>query len=102
VTWVDSSKIKRNIMKYSDKVQYLQRSQLTCSSMILTCYDSQCQLSIWKCWWKYISDEMDVSTLHSDVYTGFYIELHDLRLSFASLLGTYLVCDDKDLQDNRI
>jgi len=36
VTWVDSSKIKRNIMKYSDKV-YGHRQGLTSSLMISIC-----------------------------------------------------------------
>ena len=37
VTWVDSSKIKRNIMKYSDKV-WNYGDGLICSLMTLICY----------------------------------------------------------------
>jgi hypothetical protein len=36
VTWVDSSKIKRNIMKYSDKV-FRKMTWLMCSLTILIC-----------------------------------------------------------------
>lgn len=43
VTWVDSSKIKRNIMKYSDKVWW-HRSLLMCSLMILICYEVEMRL----------------------------------------------------------
>ena len=43
VTWVDSSKIKRNIMKYSDKV-WRRKSLLICSLMILICYEVEIQL----------------------------------------------------------
>jgi hypothetical protein len=37
VTWVDSSKIKRNIMKYSDKVMRV-KAKLTISLMISIFY----------------------------------------------------------------
>ena len=43
VTWVDSSKIKRNIMKYSDKV-WRRKSLLICSLMILICYEVEMRL----------------------------------------------------------
>jgi hypothetical protein len=40
VTWVDSSKIKRNIMKYSDKVSS-SMDALMISLMILICYNDR-------------------------------------------------------------
>jgi len=43
VTWVDSSKIKRNIMKYSDKV-WRRKSLLMFSLMILICCEVERQL----------------------------------------------------------
>ena len=39
MTWVDSSKIKRNIMKYSDKVWSYGRGSLIFSLMTLICYE---------------------------------------------------------------
>jgi hypothetical protein len=39
VTWVDSSKIKRNIMKYSDKVLSYGRGGLMFSLMTLICFE---------------------------------------------------------------
>jgi hypothetical protein len=39
VTWVDSSKIKRNIMKYSDKVSTPWPAKLTLSLMISIYYN---------------------------------------------------------------
>ena len=39
MTWVDSSKIKRNIMKYSDKVLFFFGGWADFSLMILICFE---------------------------------------------------------------